>query len=250
MYFQSLLLLLPCMFYFAGAFLKPLCYSIERRGRHVWAPVLRAMMPMEKPNFCSDCGSDQMELRIPENDERIRACCNDCGSIVYSNPKVVVACVVALEEENDTDDYRLLLAKRAIEPRKGYWGIPQGYMEHGETTRQAAAREVYEETGVNLLPDDLTFRAVYNVPGSVQLVYEARIEDHESLDLPETTLESTEIKFFSHNSLPDLCFPTVQWAIDHCRSSRPSSTITAIQQKTKFYDATTDTWSEFEDEAL
>lgn len=231
---RSLFLWLIFLARTAGAFLgRP--HEKRRRRRALSAAI-------ELPNFCSNCGSASMELRVPENDERLRACCNDCNSVVYSNPKIVVACVVL----DDTGDY-CLLGRRAIEPRKGYWGIPQGFMEHGETTREAAVREVFEETGAIVLPDDLRFRAIYNVPGSVQLVYEARVDGN--VKLPETTLESTEIKFFSHQSLPELCFPTVQWAIDHVRSSTSTAT-NRIQQKTKFYDAATDKWGVFEDEAL
>ena len=106
---------------------------------------------------------------MPDGDERLRACCKSCGRIEYVNPKVVVACVVL------TDDGRCLLAKRAIEPRLGTWGFPQGYMENGETSRAAAAREVLEETGAVVDPDALRFCGVYNLPNHVQLVYEARV---------------------------------------------------------------------------
>ena len=98
------------------------------------------------PNFCADCGSAAMVLKIPPGDERLRACCDHCGRIEYQNPKIVASCVVRCPQG------KVLLAKRAIEPRRGTWGIPQGFMEHGETSLQAAAREVYEETGVVVDP--------------------------------------------------------------------------------------------------
>ena len=70
-------------------------------------------------------------------------------------------------------DGKVLLAKRAIEPRLGTWGIPQGFMELGETTREAAAREAFEETGAVLNLSEMALLALYNLPGQVQVVYEA-----------------------------------------------------------------------------
>jgi ADP-ribose pyrophosphatase YjhB (NUDIX family) len=202
------------------------------------------------PHFCADCGSSEMVLKVPEGDERVRACCEKCGRIEYSNPKIVAACVVR------TTDDRTLLAKRAIEPRNGTWGIPQGYMEHGETSRQAAVREVFEETGAVIDPRCLKFRAVYNVPGSVQLVYEATVEtislekDIEAYyyDLKEGG-ESLEVALLTDDALAEkeICFPTVSWALAHCRA-QPLDAPGTIQQKTKFYDSEEEMWRQIEDE--
>ena len=189
-----------------------------------------------------------MRIRIPKGDERPRACCDDCDAVVYVNPKVVVATVVLTNDDDSNNNTQVLLAQRAIEPRAGYWGIPQGFMELHETSRQAAVREVYEETGVATLdPAELSLRAVYNVPGSVQLVYQVTIPHKASLDVAASTTESTAVGFFDVNTLPDLCFPTVQWAIDHCVIA---TTTPAVQQKTKFYDPATNTWGEYEEQVL
>ena len=198
------------------------------------------------PKFCSECGAADMSLQIPPGDERTRAMCGNCGYTEYQNPKPVVSCVVI------TENKRILLAKRAIEPRKGTWGIPQGFMEHGETTRQAAAREVVEETGAIVKPENLIFRAIYNVPGSVQLVYSIQVSSgdiEEQIAKHNTdTGESSEVELIPLDKLDqkELCFPTVQWALDHCLSQFNNDT-RKIQQKTKYYDAEHDEWSEYED---
>jgi ADP-ribose pyrophosphatase YjhB (NUDIX family) len=192
-----------------------------------------------------------MVLAIPAGDERRRAVCGACGTVTYANPRVVVACVVR------TDDNRILLAKRAIAPRLGYWGMPQGFLEHGETTREAAIREVREETGALLTSAaQLTLQAVYQVPGSVQLVYQAKVAAATLQDqLATTTLESSAIQLFSPEEIPyeELCFPTVQWALEHCLTStsnekQPPGARPRVQQRTKLYDAALDQWSDFEDE--
>lgn len=190
-----------------------------------------------------------MEWRIPPGDERVRAVCSECHHIEYSNPKIVVSCVVWAGGDNTL---RCLLGKRAIDPRKGYWGIPQGYMEHGETSRQAAAREVMEETGVKIEEETMKLRAVYNVPGSVQLVYEANISGQQAeTEIDATTHESSEVTLFPMDRIPfeDLCFPTVQWAIDHSIAMRKDDS-DRVQQMTKCYDPDSQQWAQHEDEIL
>jgi ADP-ribose pyrophosphatase YjhB (NUDIX family) len=88
-------------------------------------------------NFCNQCGA-RVELRIPPGDHLPRHVCDSCGTIHYQNPRLVVGCVP--EHEG-----RILLCRRAIEPRRGFWTVPAGFMENGETLQQAAARETHEE---------------------------------------------------------------------------------------------------------
>src|SRR5579871_1967361 len=88
-------------------------------------------------NFCNQCGAN-VELRIPPGDLLPRHVCDACGTIHYQNPRLVVGCVP--EHEG-----KILLCRRAIEPRRGYWTVPAGFMENGETLQQAAARESFEE---------------------------------------------------------------------------------------------------------
>ena len=101
-----------------------------------------------------------------------------------------------------------------------------------------------EETGAVVSTNQLHFRALYNVPGSVQLVYSMTTRDGNDLAIAETTMESTAVEWFAIDALPELCFPTVQWAIDHCCTKRSEA---IIQQKNKLYDADTKIWSESED---
>ena len=89
-------------------------------------------------NFCSNCGSQNIGLKVPEGDNRPRFVCDDCGEIFYHNPKMVVGCVPRWKE-------KVLLCKRAIPPRYGYWTLPAGYMENQESAANGAAREAHEE---------------------------------------------------------------------------------------------------------
>ena len=92
--------------------------------------------------FCSDCGS-KLEKRIPEGDNLERDCCTKCDLIHYSNPKVIVGTV-------PIKDNKVLLCKRAIQPRYGLWTLPAGFLENGETIEEGAFRETKEETNTEV----------------------------------------------------------------------------------------------------
>ena len=92
--------------------------------------------------YCSTC-STPLELRIPEGDNRPRSCCPGCGVIHYVNPKIVVGSIPTFEG-------KVLLCKRAIEPRYGFWTLPAGFMELNETTHEGAQRETWEEAGAKI----------------------------------------------------------------------------------------------------
>lgn len=191
-------------------------------GRVMW--ILAVVTALSPPNFCRECGSASMRLRVPDGDERQRAVCDACGYVEYVNPKVVCGCVVKSRG-------RVLLAKRAIEPRRGYWGVPQGFMECGETTRQAAVRETREETGVELL-GDLDLLAVYNLPNQVQVLYEVCVED---CVYSTSTKESLEVRLFDFDHIPwdNLAFPTVDWALRFALGERRG-----VQERTKVLEPT------------
>jgi ADP-ribose pyrophosphatase YjhB (NUDIX family) len=157
---------------------------------------------------------DNFKKRVPDGDNRERLVCDDCKFVLYQNPKIVAGSVV-------THDGRILLARRAIEPRKGFWTLPAGYMEYGETTEQAAQREAIEEACATIEIDRLL--AVYSIAriGQVQIMYRAR------LAAPDIACgaESAEVRLFDWNDIPweELAFPTVVWALAHFHQSRDRS---------------------------
>jgi ADP-ribose pyrophosphatase YjhB (NUDIX family) len=151
-------------------------------------------------------------LKIPEGDNRERKVCPECGFIDYENPKVVVGSVVTRGE-------RILLCRRAIEPRKGYWTIPAGYLELHESTEDGARREAQEEAEATIEIDGIL--AVYAIPrlSQVQLIYHARLVS-EVAPGPE----SLEVKLFRWDEIPwrDLAFPSVHWSLRQYREARES----------------------------
>ncbi len=155
--------------------------------------------------------SGRFSLRIPEGDNRERQVCDDCGFVAYENPKVVVGAVCTWED-------RILLCRRAIEPRTGYWTIPAGFMEVNETCEQGAARESWEEARARLVIDRLL--AVYSIPriSQVQVIYRARLQDADVAPGPE----SQEVRLFPWESIPwsELAFPSVHWALRQFHQSR------------------------------
>jgi ADP-ribose pyrophosphatase YjhB (NUDIX family) len=120
--------------------------------------------------FCSACGSCRIELRIPEGDTLPRHVCADCGAIHYENPKVVVGC---LPEWQD----RILLCKRAIEPRRGLWTLPAGFLENGETLMRGALRETLEEADARVELGELY--TVISLPqiNQVYMMFRSRLLD-------------------------------------------------------------------------
>jgi ADP-ribose pyrophosphatase YjhB (NUDIX family) len=149
-------------------------------------------------------------LAIPAGDNRERKLCPDCGFIAYENPKVIVGAVCCWEE-------RILLCRRAIDPRTGYWTLPAGYLELNESTRAGAAREAWEEAQANIAIDGLL--AIYDIPriSQVQFIYRARLLTPAIAPGPE----SIEVRLFAWDDIPwpDLAFPSVHWALGHWREA-------------------------------
>lgn len=158
--------------------------------------------------FCSEC-AHPVSLAIPPDDNRLRHMCPQCGTIHYQNPKMVVGSIPVWE---DGGDVRILLCKRAIEPRRGFWTLPAGYMENGETTGDAAERETIEEAGARIRLLDLF--SLINVPHvhQVHLFYRAEL-----LDLDYAAgVESLEVELFRRQDIPwqTLAFPTIRYTLE------------------------------------
>ena len=151
-------------------------------------------------NYCSHCGTAVI-VTVPEGDNLPRYVCTNCGMIHYQNPKIVTGCIPEWQD-------KILLCKRAIEPRYGLWTLPAGFMENGETTAEGAARETREETRANVEIDSLY--ALFNIPhiNQVYLMFRARMDD---LDFGPTD-ESLEVDLFYEDEIPwqDLAFPVVR----------------------------------------
>jgi ADP-ribose pyrophosphatase YjhB (NUDIX family) len=151
-------------------------------------------------NFCSHCGNP-VRQRVPSGDHRPRYVCDHCGAVHYQNPKVVAGCIPEWED-------RLLLCRRAIEPRHGLWTLPAGFMENGETTAEGAARETMEEACARVAIIDLY--ALFNIPhiNQVYLMFRARLLD------PDFAAgnESLEVALFRETEIPwaKLAFPVVR----------------------------------------
>ena len=153
---------------------------------------------------CRSCGACTVR-EVPKDDDRERDVCHGCGEIHYVNPKIVVGSVVHY-------DNRLLLCRRSIEPRTGFWTIPAGYMENGETAPEGAVREAWEEARARIETDALI--AVYSIArlDQVQLLYRATLLDAHV----EAGPESLEVAFFEWDGIPwdELAFPTVRWVLE------------------------------------
>ena len=156
---------------------------------------------------------------IPDGDNRERLVCPDCDYVAYENPKVVVGVVATWED-------RLLMCRRAIEPRRGFWTLPAGFMEIGEHPEDGAKREAWEEARASLEIVDLL--AVYSLRhiSQLQLFYRARLLSADVAAGPE----SEEVGLFSFDALPDaeLAFPSVRWAIDHYLQVREAHSFAAF----------------------
>ena len=154
-------------------------------------------------NFCSHCGA-RVALRIPPGDNVPRYVCDACGTIHYQNPKLVVGCVP--EHEGS-----IVLCLRAIEPRRGFWTVPAGFMENGETLQQAAARESHEETLIDVAVGSLL--AVVHVlhAHQVHVFFRGRLR---SADYGAGT-ESLEVQLVRPEDIPwpELAFPSTEYAL-------------------------------------
>ncbi|MAR79621.1 MAG: NUDIX hydrolase [Rhodospirillaceae bacterium] len=145
-------------------------------------------------------------IGIPEGDDKERIICNDCNYIHYLNPKVVVGGVISFRKT-------ILLCKRAIEPRRGLWTIPAGYLEENESAEEGALREIDEEAGVK--PNIQGLLAIYSIKhiSQIQIIYKAVSENQ----ILNPGAETQEAKYFLWDEIPwnEIAFPSVIWALKH-----------------------------------
>jgi ADP-ribose pyrophosphatase YjhB (NUDIX family) len=160
--------------------------------------------------YCSQCGTP-LSHRIPPGDNRPRYVCDACGAIHYQNPKMVVGCIAEWED-------RVLLCRRAIEPKYGLWTLPAGFMENGETAAEGAMRETLEEAGARVEIIDLY--SLISLPdiNQVYLLYRARLLDLDYIPGEE----SLEAALFLEQDIPweQIAFRTVHNTLDHYYADR------------------------------
>jgi ADP-ribose pyrophosphatase YjhB (NUDIX family) len=140
--------------------------------------------------YCAHCGHE-VELRIPEGDSRIRHVCPACGAIHYQNPRMIVGTLPVWNDE-------VLLCRRAIEPRHGYWTLPAGFMENGESATDGAIRETLEEASARV--EVIAPYTMVSVPfiDQIHLLFRARLVD---LDFAPGS-ESLEVRLFPERDIP------------------------------------------------
>ncbi len=156
-------------------------------------------------NFCNQCGS-AVSHRVPTGDTRPRYICDDCDHIHYQNPRIIAGCL-------PVHGNQVLLCKRAIEPRKGWWTLPAGFLENGETTAEGALRETQEEANANA--EIIEIYTMFSLPhiSQVYMFFRAQL-----LDLNFSAgEESLEVALFEEHEVPweELAFPVITHTLQH-----------------------------------
>lgn len=162
-------------------------------------------------NYCSHCGAP-LSRRIPSGDDRPRYICEACHAVHYENPKMVVGCIPEWED-------RILLSRRAIEPRLGFWTVPAGYLENGESLEQGAKRETLEETGAKV--DILNLYTLFELThiSQVYFVFRARLLDNQFAP----GMESSEVQLFREQEIPwdSMAFSSIKESLRLYFEDRP-----------------------------
>lgn len=163
-------------------------------------------------NFCSHCGST-VRFAIPTGDDRPRYLCDSCESIHYQNPRIIAGTL-------PVSGSRILLCRRAITPRKGFWTLPAGFMENAETTQEAAVRETREEACAEVNIHGLY--TLIDLPhiNQVYMIFRAELEGSFA-----PGIESLEVALFEEYEIPwgELAFPTIERTLQHFFADRESS---------------------------
>lgn len=155
-------------------------------------------------NYCSRCGSP-LQFGIVPGEDRERLACERCGHVVYVNPRLVVTTLPI------TDAGEIVLIRRGIEPGKGSWAQPGGFLEVDETVNQAAIRETFEETGLLVEPGEIVGLYTRLEASVVTIAFEARIVGGTAAPTPE----ATEVVAFAPQDIPwaGIAFKTTTWAL-------------------------------------
>ncbi len=158
----------------------------------------------ESLRFCSRCGSPLVFGSVPDED-RDRLACRACGHVAYVNPRLVVTTFPI------TEAGEIVLIRRGIEPGKGSWAQPGGFLEIDETVHEAAIRETREETGLLIVPGEIVGLYTRLEAAVVTIAFAARIVGGTAAP----TTEATEIVAYPPEAIPwaDIAFTTTQWAL-------------------------------------
>ena len=176
-------------------------------------------------NYCSQCGR-AVTITVPEGDNRQRYVCTSCGRIHYENPRIVAGCVAEHHGQ-------ILLCKRAIEPRSGFWTVPAGFMELDETLPDAAARETWEEARASVEIGPMIASVDVVQARQVHIFFAATMTSPE-FEAGEETLET---RLVDPDAIPwdDLAFPSVRIAVqqflDNCRTGRDDLLVTEAPRR-------------------
>ena len=172
-----------------------------------------AILYNDAMKYCSQCG-DIVAKQIPDGDNRPRFVCVQCQTIHYQNPKVITGCLPLHKD-------KVLLCKRSIAPRSGFWTLPAGFLENGETTAEGALRETLEEA--NARAEIIDLYTLFSLPhiSQIYLFYRAHLTD---LDFFPGE-ESLETRLFSESEIPwsQLAFPVVTETLKHYFSDLPDN---------------------------
>jgi ADP-ribose pyrophosphatase YjhB (NUDIX family) len=154
--------------------------------------------------YCSSCGK-RVSTQVPQGDNRERFVCTHCETIHYSNPRVIAGCL-------PIRDGRVLLCRRAIAPRSGFWTLPAGFLENGETITTGAARETLEEANARVT--NLQLYTVFSLPhiSQIYLFYRADLSDEQF----SPGFESLEVQLFEEHLIPwdELAFPVIRETLE------------------------------------
>ena len=174
--------------------------------------------------YCRTCASE-VTLRIPAGDNRERFVCISCETIHYQNPRIIAGCLPVWEDQ-------VLLCLRAIEPRRGYWTLPAGFMENGESVADGAARETLEEANARV--GELELYTVFSLPhiSQVYMFYKAQLTD---LDF-HSGEESLDVRLFKEEDIPwqELAFPVITETLKHYFADRKQQQFPVHEQVITF----------------